>query len=113
MVRLLHYDVDASLSIHSHSLTSLPCEISGNILTDSGQWLGTFVDSPAGCYPIRTIDALSPSFMLHAFPATTLPIYHRLGQAPNMLDCIPGGLIFAKHSPILKSVSLPKLAINT
>ena len=34
-----------------------------------------------------------PNFMLDARPATTLPIYPGLGQAPNMLDCIPGGLV--------------------
>jgi len=31
--------------------------------------------------------------MLDALPGTTLPIYPGLGQAPNMLDCIPGGLV--------------------
>ena len=30
--------------------------------------------------------------MLDALPGTTLPIYPGLGQAPNMLACIPGGL---------------------
>ena len=34
----------------------------------------------------------SPNFMPDALPAATLPIYAGLGQAPNMLDCIPGGL---------------------
>jgi len=31
--------------------------------------------------------------MPDALPGTTLPIYPGLGQAPNMLACIPGGLI--------------------
>jgi len=35
----------------------------------------------------------SPSFTLDALPAATLPIYSGLEQAPNMLDCIPGGLV--------------------
>jgi len=37
-------------------------------------------------------------FMLDALPDTTLPIYPGLGQAPNMLACIPGGLVhFTDH----------------
>ena len=32
-------------------------------------------------------------FMQDALPYTTLPIYPALGQAPNMLACITGGLI--------------------
>jgi len=37
--------------------------------------------------------------MLDAFPATTLPLYPGLGQAPNMLDCIPSGMVsvFTMH----------------
>ena len=31
--------------------------------------------------------------MLNAFPVTTFPIYPGLGQAPNMLTCIPSGLV--------------------
>jgi len=34
-----------------------------------------------------------PNFTPDALPATTLPIYPGLGQAPNKLDCIPGDLI--------------------
>jgi len=37
--------------------------------------------------------AISTIFMLGAVPGTTLPIYPVLGQAPNMLACIPSGLI--------------------
>jgi len=33
------------------------------------------------------------NFMPYAFPAITLPIYPGLGQASNMLDGIPGGLV--------------------
>jgi len=32
--------------------------------------------------------------MQDALPYTTLPIYPGLGQAPNMLACIPGGLVY-------------------
>jgi len=35
----------------------------------------------------------SPNFTPDALPAATHPIYPGLGQAPNMLDCIPGGLV--------------------
>jgi len=31
--------------------------------------------------------------MPDALPGTILPIYPGLGQAPNMLACIPGGLV--------------------
>jgi len=34
-----------------------------------------------------------PIFMLDALPATTLPLYAGLGQAPNMLVCIPSGVV--------------------
>jgi len=36
--------------------------------------------------------------MLNAFPVTTFPIYPGLGQAPNMLTCIPNGLV--KRMPV-------------
>jgi len=57
---------------------------------------GKCADNSARCQTIRTIDAPSPSspnFTLDALPAATLPIYPGLGQAPNVLDCIPGGLV--------------------
>jgi len=38
----------------------------------------------------------SPHFMPDALPAATLPIYPVLGQAPNMLACIPNGLVFGR-----------------
>jgi len=33
-------------------------------------------------------------FYARCLPGTTLPIYPNLGQAPNMLASIPGGLVF-------------------
>jgi len=35
--------------------------------------------------------AITTIFTQDALPYTTLPIYPGLGQAPNMLACIPGG----------------------
>jgi len=35
----------------------------------------------------------SPIFAPDALPAATLPIYPGLGQSPNMLACIPNGLV--------------------
>jgi len=39
-----------------------------------------------------------PSFMLDALPVATLPIHPGLGQAPYMLDYIPGEL----HADLIK-----------
>jgi len=50
-------------------------------------WLGA---TPSGL--ISDPRPSSPIFMPDALPATTLPIYPGLGQAPNMLACIPSGL---------------------
>jgi len=35
----------------------------------------------------------SPIFMPDALPATTLPLYPGLGQAPNLLVCILSGVV--------------------
>ena len=35
----------------------------------------------------------SPIFMPDALPAATLPLYPGLGQASNMLACIPSGVV--------------------
>ena len=49
------------------------------------------------CHPSRLIGAHTSTiptiFTPHALPDTTLPIYPGLGQALNMLACIPGGLV--------------------
>jgi len=56
------------------------------------------------CHPIQTNSRthlyISTIFTLDAFPDTTLPIYPGLGQAPNMLACIPGGLMFIKKMAV-------------
>jgi len=39
------------------------------------------------------ISAIATIFTPDALPDTTLPIYPGLGQAPNILACIPGGLV--------------------
>jgi len=39
------------------------------------------------------ISAIPSFFMLDALPGITLPVYPGLGQAPNMLACIPSGLV--------------------
>ena len=60
----------------------------------------TQADAPTirmDCHPSRLIGALISAiptiFTPDAIPDTTLPIYPGLGQAPNMLACIPGGLV--------------------
>jgi len=47
--------------------------------------------SPSGL--ISNPPPTSPIFMPDALPAATLPFYLGLGQAPNMLACIPSGLV--------------------
>jgi len=58
---------------------------------------GRHTDNPAGCHPIRPNQrptSIFPSiFTPDALPATTHPIYPGLGQAPNMLACIPSGFV--------------------
>jgi len=54
-------------------------------------WLGTtqsrLISDPPPPSPIFTPDAL---------PAATLPLYPGLGEAPNMLVCIPSGVVSTK-----------------
>jgi len=59
---------------------------------------GKITDTPAiqlGITPSELIsDRLHrPIFTPDALAAATLPIYPGLGQAPNMLDCIPSGCL--------------------
>jgi len=49
-----------------------------------GATLSRLISDPSPSSPIFTPDAL---------PAATLQIYPGLGQAPNMLACIPSGLV--------------------
>jgi len=51
-------------------------------------WLGA---TPSGL--ISNLHPSSPIFTPDALPAATLPIYPGFGQAPNMLACIPSGLV--------------------
>jgi len=51
--------------------------------------LGTTPSGLISCPPPQP----SPIFMPDALPATTLPLYPGLGQAPNMLACIPSGMV--------------------
>ena len=60
---------------------------------------GRHTNSPDGLPPFQTnlcpISAIPTIFMSDAFPGTTIPIYPGLGQAPNMLACIPCGLVYS------------------
>jgi len=44
--------------------------------------------------------------MQDALPYTTLPIYSGLGQAPNMVDCIPGGLVDGFYCQMVPKIQL-------
>jgi len=56
---------------------------------------GRHTDNLAGATPTGLISdpPSPPSITPDSLPAATLPIYPVLGQAPNMLDCIPSGLV--------------------
>ena len=58
---------------------------------------GKHTDNLAECHSIPTnhwpTSIIPPIFMLDALPDTTDPIYRGLGQAPNMLACIPSGVV--------------------
>jgi len=56
------------------------------------------------CAPTSTIPTI---FMPDALSDTTLPIYPGLGQAPNMLACMPGGLV---SIIMIKKVKTPWVA---
>jgi len=44
--------------------------------------------------------------MPDALPGTTLPIYPGLGQVPNMLACIPSGLVMEQWEMVNKMMSV-------
>ena len=62
-----------------------------------GDIRGRHTNNPGGHHSIRIKSVIHlphpPFFTLDTLPATTLPIYPGLGQAPNMLACIPNGLV--------------------
>ena len=79
---------------HSHLKSSI--SVAGGL---SSFWIlrgvGKIIEAKSGWtppHPDRRCLHLHhpPSFTLDALPAETLPIYLRLGQAPNTLDYIPG-----------------------
>jgi len=54
---------------------------------------GRHTDHPAGCHSIQATHLRhSPFFTLDASTAS-LPLYPGLGQAPNMLACVPSGVV--------------------
>jgi len=59
----------------------------------TGDNKGRHTDNPTGRHSIwtnqRPTSISPPIFMRDALPAATLPLYPGLGQAPNMLACIP------------------------
>ena len=74
---------------------------------------GRDADHPAGRHSIRTNQQPTsiislPIFMPDALPVATLPIYPGLGQAPNMLACIPSGVV----SAISISIAICQSVIN-
>jgi len=55
--------------------------------------LTVWLDATPSCL-ISALTSIIPTiFMPDALPATTLPIYPGLGQAPSMPACIPSGLV--------------------
>jgi len=63
--------------------------------------------TPSGL--IRGPPPSSPHFFTaDALPATTLPLYSALGQAPNVLACIPSGVVCTQWHG-----SIPSGMVNT
>jgi len=62
---------------------------------------GRHIDHPAACNSMRTnqqFTSIIPHFFtLDALPAKTLILYPGLGQAPNMLACIPSGVVITRN----------------
>jgi len=78
----------------------------------------TQADAPTirtNCHPSRQIGAPTSTiptiFTPDALPDTTLPIYPGLGQAPNMLACIPSDLVWSKLA-VDKWTDIPALLSN-
>jgi len=70
--------------------------VQGKITDTPTIWLGAI---PSGL--ISDPPLSSPRFMPDALPAASLPIYPCLGQAPNMLACIPSGLVTYHQSYLI------------
>jgi len=65
-----------------------------DFLEQSEDNTGIRINNPDGLPPLtnwRPNLCHPHHFMPDALSGTTLPIYHGLGQAPNMLACTPGG----------------------
>jgi len=69
-------------------------ETSSGLFDARGDIRGRQTDNPVGTTPSGLISNPPPHplFVPHALPATILPVYPSLGQAPNMLTYIPSGL---------------------
>jgi len=84
-----------------------------------GKITETDTDHLAGYHSIRTNQRPTsifppPIFTPDALPAAMLPIYPGLGQAPNILTCIPSGVVpsgMNKHSFILWNVNNTALSL--
>jgi len=92
------HTVKPFLKLNEHTDTHKSTQVSQGQKKSSGLYgtrkdnTGRHTDNLAGCHSIRT-DQHLPIFTPDALPATTLPIHHGLGQAPNMLACIPSRLV--------------------
>jgi len=63
-------------------------------------WLGVTPSRLISNPPHNTL-----TFMPDALPATTLPLYPGLGQAPNMLACIPSGVVYLLWLQFLMTIT--------
>ena len=78
-----------------------------------------WMDCPLSRLISAPISVIPTIFTLDALPDTTLPIYTGLGQAADMLACIPGGLFSYHKRNIVKymvcfinNVTLYKLVLQ-
>jgi len=93
-----------------------------NLLDFYGAWednRGRHTDYPDGRHSIQTNPTThfrnTSIFSSDAVPAIALPLYRGLGQAPNMVACVPSGVVDQRQKPDSRPVSTGspvKTAVN-
>jgi len=98
-----YYSYNHIMALWTLSRTTWASQYHLDFLVQNEDNTGRLTNNPDGLPPIQTNwcpnSASSTIFMPDSLPGTTLSIYPGLEQAPNMLTCIPGGLVHDTHMP--------------